>query len=68
MSTVSQIAKYLTELTELGYGDFHMKVGTRGFESLRPGGSPLNIIIPSFDDGIDSGKMVVFLRADSCQQ
>ena len=30
MSTVSQIAKYLTELTELGYGDFNLKVGTRG--------------------------------------
>lgn len=63
MSTVSQIAKYLAELTELGYGDFNLKVGTRGVESLRPGGSPMSLVIPSFDDGIDSGKMVVFLRA-----
>ena len=65
MSTVSQIAKYLTELTELGYGDFNLKVGTRGVESLRPDGSSMNLIIPSFDDGIDSGKKCVFLRADN---
>ena len=65
MSTVSQIAKYLTELTELGYGDFNLKVGTRGVESLRPDGSPMNLIITSFDDGIDSGKKSVFLRADN---
>ena len=68
MSTVEQIAKYLTELTELGYGDFNLKVGTRGVESLRPGGSPMNLVIPLFDDGIDSDKKCVFLRADSCQQ
>ena len=65
MSTVSQIAKYLTELTEFGYGDFNLKVGTRGVESLRPGGIPMNLVIPSFDDGIDSGKKCVFLRADN---
>jgi len=65
MSTVSQIAKYLTELTELGYGDFNLKVGTRGVESLRPDGSPMNLIITSFDDGIGSGKKCVFLRADN---
>ena len=65
MSTVSQIAKYLAELTELGYGDFNLKVGTRGVESLRPNGSTLSLIIPSFDDGIDSGKKCVFLRADN---
>ena len=65
MSTVSQIAKYLTELAELGYGDFNLKVGTRGVESLRHGGSPMNLIIPLFDDGIDSGKKCVFLRADN---
>lgn len=65
MSTVEQIAKYLSELAELGYGQFELKLGTRGVESLRPGGGPLNLIIPSFDDGIDSGKKCVFLRADN---
>ena len=65
MSTVSQIAKYLTELTEIGYGDFNLKVGTRGVESLRHDGIPMNLVIPLFDDGIDSGKKCVFLRADN---
>lgn len=68
MSTVEQIAKYLNGLCDIGCGKFDLKLCTRGMDSLRPSGKSLGLAVPVFDVGVDHGKMVVFLRADSCQQ
>ena len=37
MTTVPYAAEYLSRLIEQGYGDYHLKLCTRGLESLRTG-------------------------------
>lgn len=46
MTAVTQAAEYLSRLIEQGFGDYQLKLGTRGLESLRPKGRELDLCLP----------------------
>lgn len=64
MTTVLEVASYLLKQCRLGRGNWRMKLGTRGLDSLRPGGSVLDVRLPHAGDETSlDGQEHVFLRA-----
>ena len=46
MTSVYNAAAYLARLIEQGFGDYQLKLCTRGLESLRPDGRELDLCLP----------------------
>jgi hypothetical protein len=64
MTSVAKVSAYLDRLISRGMGGHDLKLGTRGLDSLRAAGAPLDLEIPRIGDEISrDGKKEVFLRA-----
>ncbi len=62
--TALEIASYLLRHCKEGRSEWAVKLGTRGIDSLRPEGAPLDLVVPPAHDEIShDGQHNVFLRA-----
>ena len=62
--TALEIASYLLRHCKEVRGAWAVKLGTRGLESLRSQGAPLDLVVPHAPDEIShDGQHSVFLRA-----
>lgn len=63
MTTVAKSAEYLSRLIEQGFGDYQLKLGMRGLESLRPDGRELDLCPPDCcAETAHDGRKVAYLR------
>lgn len=63
MTTVTQTAEYLASLIKQGFGDYQLKLGTRGLDSLRPDGRELDLCLPDVcAETAHDGREVAYLR------
>lgn len=46
MATIYKAAEYLSQMIEQRFGNYNLKLGTRGLESLRPDGRELDLCLP----------------------
>lgn len=64
MATVIEAASYLLKQCRLGRGNWRLKLGTRGLDSLRPKGEVLDLVVPQQgEEASRDGQNNVFLRA-----
>lgn len=64
MATMLEVASYLLRHCKEGRGAWAVKLGTRGLESLRSQGAPLDLVVQHAPDEIShDGQHSVFLRA-----
>ena len=64
MTTVTQAAEYIAHLIDQGFGDYRLKLCTRGLESLRAGDRELDLCKPvSYAETAHDGRKVAYLRA-----
>ena len=64
MTSVKVVSDYLSRLIEQGFGDYRLKLGTRGLESLRPEGRELDLCPPDCcAETAHDWREVAYLRA-----
>lgn len=64
MAKALEIASYLLTHCKAGRGAWTVKLGTRGLDSLRSQGVPLDLVVPHASDEIShDGQHSIFLRA-----
>ena len=64
MTSVAQAAEYLSNLIEQGLGNYRLRLGTRGLESLRPEGREFDLCLPDHSaETAHDGREVANMRA-----